>query len=837
MKENNKECHKLADHISDVYGKIMEHYHHGARRMPDDLTQHLNALANSIVDVNRDLASIQGEKAIKRYLCANGISKRIDRAYSRLEEAVTAFGLTVSINLRRFQQEHEDARQRDATRLENMMRKVLNNDDAILAFLQVHHLEMQDAIISMNQRMKRLPESIERQFLQQGLHVMQQRSKPLRDIPQEYFISHLDLIIHRDECDTLGKGGYGTVYRGSWNGALVAVKELHTDIRNESAMREMRIWKDLKHPHILTLYGGSVSSKSSFLVCEYKHNGDARHYLKRYPTADRRKLLHEASMGLAYLHSKGVVHRDLKASNILVDENGQACLSDFGLSEIKKNTASIRVTEPSREASRWDCSLPWIAPEQFQHGPSRASDIYSFSMTMWEVYTLRIPFEEAHARHDSKLFVAMLQNGGRPDKPDSLKTKDEDMWELIQAAWQTDPTARPDAQELSNRIGRISVICRRRQPMPSFPRPLLGLNSPRPMTPSRRASTSDFRIAYGAKHSTSPTTLVNCQPQPGAQYRHPLEPRSVTLPVPTVYGAPAKNIDGVYTVSTPNYTHQRSYPNVAGFAFPDTATTATYYSPPRISRQISSPNLAKTPSSPRSRHVWRNIEQYMLELIQHWPLEALIHAKRSTQPLNMVNEVGLTLWMLQMFKRYIKGREEDGKSQLTLVNSHMVFPVHVAMIDGAIRDGLYQNGVDALREFWAVIGQNRRPDVLLAMGKHWADSSYWVVHKFILTNGKATTYAIYTSSTPPRNLKRIHSDWWRIISAVWPECALLKPMSDVVLIHRPRQPKADASLAAVIMWRNLLLGAEAERQVNIDHARKVLDEEIEALVVRKESMS
>ena len=144
------------------------------------------------------------------------------------------------------------------------------------------------------------------------------------------------------------------MYRGTWRGVLVAVKELHCSVDRkvyvlgdpsrdlaltycyaiQTLMREINIWKSLRHPCVLAFYGCSPSSDPPFLVCEYKSNGNAREYLKKTGHADRRQLvsdlrvcrlwestvtvihaqqLHDASLGLEYLHTIGVIHGDLKA--------------------------------------------------------------------------------------------------------------------------------------------------------------------------------------------------------------------------------------------------------------------------------------------------------------------------------------------------------------------------------------------------------------------------------------------------------------------------------------------------------------------------------------------
>lgn len=214
----------------------------------------------------------------------------------------------------------------------------------------------------------------------------------------------------------------------------------------------------------------------------------------------------------------------------------------------------------------------------------------------------------------------------------------------------------------------------------------------------------------------------------------------MTLPVPTLYGAPARNIHGGYAynllaATESQYITQLHYPGNArseGDRYNTAGPTLD-----KIPRHPSSLDLTRTASIPgssgKSRHPWQDVERYLYDLIQDWPIETLIQAKNSTRPLAMVNDAALTIWMLQMFKRFVRGREEDGKSLETLVDCHIVTPIQVAMVDGSIKDGTFDGGIMALKEFWDVVGQKRRPTTLLALGRHWVDQSRWVVHKLVFT--------------------------------------------------------------------------------------------------------
>ncbi|EKM59924.1 uncharacterized protein PHACADRAFT_57584, partial [Phanerochaete carnosa HHB-10118-sp] len=198
--------------------------------------------------------------------------------------------------------------------------------------------------------------------------------------------------------------------------------------------REVDVWKRLRHPHILEFFGACSIADPPFMFCAYKQHGDAA-------LADLFIQLYEAALGLEYLHSNGVVHGDIKASNILIDEHGRACLSDFGLSQIKIHTTSIRWqgTSPQHGTARW------MSPEHMTEGvTNKRTDVYSFGMTMYEVFTGNPPFA---ATPETMLLAVICNRGVRPSRPEGLAIErnglNDEIWEAMTRTWAHQPERRP----------------------------------------------------------------------------------------------------------------------------------------------------------------------------------------------------------------------------------------------------------------------------------------------------------------------------------------------------------------------------------------------------------
>lgn len=108
----------------------------------------------------------------------------------------------------------------------------------------------------------------------------------------------------------------------------------------------MSIWKTLQHPNVLELLGASSASSDPpwFFVSPYYRNGSLVTYLKGLPSldgVDLLKMIHQIAKGMAYLHGRGILHGDLKAANVLVDDKGHCIISDFGQSEMKSEAYRI----------------------------------------------------------------------------------------------------------------------------------------------------------------------------------------------------------------------------------------------------------------------------------------------------------------------------------------------------------------------------------------------------------------------------------------------------------------------------------------------------------------
>jgi serine/threonine protein kinase/TPR repeat protein len=243
----------------------------------------------------------------------------------------------------------------------------------------------------------------------------------------------------------LGNGGFGEVFLGEWRHTEVAIKKLRMKDMSPKILavfkNEAGIMARLNSPHTVRLYGITLSPEYT-LVMEYLRKGSLYDVLsteKPLPWPTRSQIALDMSIGLAFLHTEGILHQDLKSLNVLLDNHYRAKLADFGLSKIKLE--SSRTTSTSVQSVG---TLSWKAPELFKRGTkyNTACDMYSLGMTLWELSSGKLPFADAQ---DNEQILAWVLQGEQetipPETPEHLKV-------TIQACWALVPTRRPTAAQV-----------------------------------------------------------------------------------------------------------------------------------------------------------------------------------------------------------------------------------------------------------------------------------------------------------------------------------------------------------------------------------------------------
>ncbi|PPS02462.1 hypothetical protein GOBAR_AA18203 [Gossypium barbadense] len=194
----------------------------------------------------------------------------------------------------------------------------------------------------------------------------------------------------------IGEGGFGPVYKGTLaDGTVIAVKQLSARSKqgNREFVTEIGMISALQHPHLVKLYGCCIEGNQLMLIYEYLENNSLARALfgpqesqltLDWPT--RMKICIGIARGLAYLHEESrlkIVHRDIKATNVLLDKNLNPKISDFGLAKLDEE-------DNTHISTRVAGTYGYMAPEYALHGHlTEKADVYSFGIVALEIVSGR----------------------------------------------------------------------------------------------------------------------------------------------------------------------------------------------------------------------------------------------------------------------------------------------------------------------------------------------------------------------------------------------------------------------------------------------------------------
>jgi len=282
----------------------------------------------------------------------------------------------------------------------------------------------------------------------------------------------------------IGNGTEACVYKAKWDTRPIAVKKFRGIPSTTQFQRELSIMSLVQHPNLLRCYGGYSDTKKDeyYLVMDLMET-DVHNALhtstpkpsppaslsrgERSPSPPARasspvpgarasagkptweirypqmlKIALHTARGMEYLHECNLIHRDLKSVNLLIDENYNAKVCDFGLS---------RIIAPKNQNMTGNVgTVSWIAPEVFEKQPYDAkADVYSFGVVMWELFTKQVPFADLNT---FEIPMAVIK-GERPTIP---KDCPKEYAKLMQLCWHKKPSKRPTFQKIVKTLLKLS---------------------------------------------------------------------------------------------------------------------------------------------------------------------------------------------------------------------------------------------------------------------------------------------------------------------------------------------------------------------------------------------
>jgi mitogen-activated protein kinase kinase kinase len=256
----------------------------------------------------------------------------------------------------------------------------------------------------------------------------------------------------------IGQGSFGSVYLAlhSITGELMAVKQVEMPSNAGSQMdnkkkamvdalkREIGLLRELQHPNIVQYLGSSSDEDHLNIFLEYVPGGSVAALLNQYGPLQEpliRNFVRQILTGLAYLHGREIIHRDIKGANVLVDNKGGIKISDFGIS--KRVEASSVLSSGARNRPSLQGSVFWMAPEVVkQTSYTRKADIWSLGCLIVEMFTGTHPYP------DCSQLQAIFKIGNFQASPTIPENASADAIKFLGHTFELDHNKRPSADEL-----------------------------------------------------------------------------------------------------------------------------------------------------------------------------------------------------------------------------------------------------------------------------------------------------------------------------------------------------------------------------------------------------
>jgi mitogen-activated protein kinase kinase kinase len=255
----------------------------------------------------------------------------------------------------------------------------------------------------------------------------------------------------------IGQGSFGSVYLAlhSITGELMAVKQVEMpsaagaiDSKKKSMIdalkREIGLLREMQHPNIVQYLGSSSDEEHLNIFLEYVPGGSVAQMLNQYGALQEplvRNFVRQILTGLAYLHGRDIIHRDIKGANVLVDNKGGIKISDFGIS--KRVEASTLLTKGAANRPSLQGSVFWMAPEVVkQTSYTRKADIWSLGCLIVEMLTGNHPYPDLT---QLQAIFKIGSSSASPTVPDEVSAEGK---AFLAKTFDIDHTKRPNADEL-----------------------------------------------------------------------------------------------------------------------------------------------------------------------------------------------------------------------------------------------------------------------------------------------------------------------------------------------------------------------------------------------------
>ncbi|KAG8999648.1 hypothetical protein FRB94_003863 [Tulasnella sp. JGI-2019a] len=442
------ECEALLSYASTVIATIDNH---GRNASQSELASAVVAVQKVVSEMQTDMDEWKNYGRAMGYLKNSDILEKIQQHRANLDKALAMVGLAQALEQAEWNKRFSDAQAADHGLIQDI-KETTTRVEGVVNDLQ--HLLLPPTPTSM----------MNRQAQEQRANAAQQLYRLRSHAPDSGALPSRDMIneVEKSGSRPFHSGPSFDLWKGTWLDQYVVVLKVYREkepgegASHEIVVRTNRqtdLWRTLSHPNVLPLYGichlEAGPNPPVYFVSPWLPNRDAMQYLLNNPAANRLHLIHGVAKGLAYLHSVSILHDALQGSNVLVDQTGNAVLSDFSLSKVMDPDTIMTQTNGPQS------SIRWLAPEaQSFRTLTSATDVYSWGMTALEIASGHVPFYKY--KTIGQLVVAVTYQQIRPERAHyaeySPLVRDDQFWNLLQSCWAFDPVQRPSANQVVEQL-------------------------------------------------------------------------------------------------------------------------------------------------------------------------------------------------------------------------------------------------------------------------------------------------------------------------------------------------------------------------------------------------
>ncbi|KAF9534430.1 kinase-like domain-containing protein [Crepidotus variabilis] len=420
------------------------------RNVSANINQARNDIHDQLIEIHTKMNGWAQLGKFKSFVQQEEIAKDIERSHMKITDCITSFNLTSQFEIHEWMNDFGANQRRDHSELIESLSEIQQSQILVETKTDETNDLVRKMMTMFQQAMGENKEVAER--VHKGLSAnLYQFQAQFKELPPDSYLKSGE-VVKIGNVPTRGTHAmdiYEGLYLGQEKVAIKVIRSMNfNDQSKRRFAREANIWHEVWNrdhgAHIVPFYGYcQLDAPFPCMVSPWQTQGDALTYVKsKDKFLDYHVFIIYLAEGVQVLHNMSLIHGDIRAANVLVNDFGLPLLSDFGLSKIITDISGGPLTQSSIMSD----SYRYFAPEVFEEegNLSLSSDIYSLAMTLLELLTHTHPYQEVKHHIKAGNLAAQGKHPVRPSDSDVLRRGlTTDMWSLLVKSWSLEPQTRP----------------------------------------------------------------------------------------------------------------------------------------------------------------------------------------------------------------------------------------------------------------------------------------------------------------------------------------------------------------------------------------------------------